>query len=379
VSGNRRLRAHFGHVVGSAYARSEIDLERILIYMLPRPVRSDDRNDILLDGSDFESNYRALEGFLSERSVTQLSMWLVRGVEVVKPIKLDDRTVLRKLNPLEIADCLRGGLIVPRHEMLLPNDPLEGVPVGLFLSRKERKVFGNQQMVSDLDDFNARIAEKQEAVEKLQSSAALTDLPNLSVSSVRAESHSWDGRLSSFMPGGGASIRFSLVNRLQSDAITPSKAKLLRWSWSWLSQRRAASRLVFAARRLGYTNERVRLEDRLLDTMIAAESLYLREEAELSFRLAIRAAVWADPAKLGATRHEIYEFMKSAYDARSKIAHGGEPSPSKLKFKGNQIALQEFCRILSDIVRMGLVKAINYTERNSTTKFEPPWDKMILR
>ena len=95
--------------------------------------------------------------------------------------------------------------------------------------------------------------------------------------------------------------------------------------------------------------------------------------------MATHAAVWAEPGRLGATRREIYDFMKRAYDARSAIAHGSEPKPSDLKFKGNVIVLEEFCRILSNIVRMGLVKAINYTESNSLTKFEPLWDEMILK
>jgi Apea-like HEPN len=381
VSNNSQLKAHFGHGVGSAYARSEINLEKILVYLLPRPIRSDDHNDILLDSSGFEGNYRALEDFLSANSVTQLTMWLVRGVELDKPIRFDDRTVMRKLSPLEIADCLRGGLLLPRHEIFLPNDPFEGAPVGLFLSRKEPKVFDTERMQADLDDFHKRIAEKQAAVETLQGGAALTDLPELSVGSIRAESHDWNGRLTSFISGGGVSIKFSLVHRLQSDIITPSRARLLRRNWSWLSGQTGNSNLTFAVRRLGYANERVRLEDHLLDTMIAAESLYLGggKDTELKFRLAVHAAVWAEPAKLGATRQEIYEFMRKAYDARSKIAHGGEPRPSELKFKGNVIVLEEFCRILNDIVRMGLVKAISYTERNSITKFEPPWEKMILR
>ena len=139
VASNSELRAQFGHEVGSPYARSEINLERVLIYMLPRPVRSDDRSEILLDDSDFERNYRALEDFLSGDSVVQLSMWLVRGIELDKPIRLDDRTALRRLTPLEIADSLRGRLIVPRHEVLFPNDPFEGAPTGLFLSRRAKR------------------------------------------------------------------------------------------------------------------------------------------------------------------------------------------------------------------------------------------------
>ncbi len=223
VYDNRKLRAHFGHVVGSAYARSQLELEPTMRYLLPKPVWSDDRSDILLDDSNFEADYRALENFVSGDSVTQLTMWLVRGVELDRPIRLDARTVLRKLTPLEIADSLRGSLIVPRHGILLPNDPFEGQPLGLFLSRQERKAFDAEAMPSDLEDFNKRTLEKQSAVERLQSCAALADLPNLSISSVKAESHDWDGRLTSFMPGGGASIKFSLVNRPRSDTITPGE------------------------------------------------------------------------------------------------------------------------------------------------------------
>lgn len=323
-----------------------------------------------------------LEDFLSGDSVTQLSMWLVKGVELDKPVRLDGRTVLRKLTPLEITDCLRSGLLVPRHYgVFLPDDPFEGAPTGLFLSRSERKVFGIEAMGTDLDDFNKRILEKQGAVENLQKCAALADLSKLSISGVRAESHSWDRRLTSIPPGGGVSIKFSMVNRLQSETITPSKARLLTSYWTWLSRQRGNSNLSFATRRLAYANERVRLEDYLLDTMIAAEALYLGgdKEAELKFRLATHAAVWAEPAKAGATRREIYDFMRRAYDARSRIAHGSEPTQAQLKFKGDAISLEEFANVLNEIVRTGLVKAINYAERNSVSAFKPDWDGRILK
>jgi hypothetical protein len=252
--------------------------------------------------------------------------------------------------------------------------------VGLFLSRKERKAFEDEPMPTDLEDFNKRILEKQSVVENLQSCAALADLPNLSVSNMRAESHDWHGRLTSFTTGGGVSIKYSLINRIRFDTVTPSKARALTRYWSWLS-RPGNSNLTFAARRLGYANERVRLEDLLLDTMIAAEALYLGgdKDTELKYRFSMHAAVWVDPARQGATRREIYDFMRKAYDARSKIAHGSDPKPSELKYKGNAVPLQEFCRLLNEVVRLGLVKAINYTERNSVSKFEPDWDGMILK
>jgi hypothetical protein len=71
--------------------------------------------------------------------------------------------------------------------------------------------------------------------------------------------------------------------------------------------------------------------------------------------------------------------MRRAYDARSAIAHGGEPAPSQLKFKGNVVVLEEFCNTLNEIVRTGLVRAINYAEQKSVSKFEPDWAGMILQ
>jgi hypothetical protein len=383
VSSNSELQAQFGHAVGSAYSRGEVNLEATLRYLLPKPAWSDDRSSVLLDDSGFEDEYRALEAFLSGDTVTQVAMWLVRGVELDKPIRLDDRTVLRRLTPLEVIDCLRLGLITPRQGILLPSDPFEGVPVGLFFSRTEAKVIDVDplEMEPDFEGFNTRILEKQKVVENLQSCAAVANLPNLSISSMRVESHSWEGRLSAFTTGGGASAKFALVNRLSSDTITPSTARLLKRTWGWLSRPGTTSNLGFAARRLGYANERVRDEDHLLDMMIAAEALYLGggTEGELKFRLSTHAAVWAEPTKLNATRHEIYDFVRVAYDARSRIAHGNQPDPKRLKFKGNIVTLKEFCNILSEIVRTGLVRAINYSERNSVNKFNTGWDGMILR
>lgn len=115
--------------------------------------------------------------------------------------------------------------------------------------------------------------------------------------------------------------------------------------------------------------------------MIAAEALYLGgdKDTELKYRFATHAAVWAEPASLGATRREIYDFMRKAYDARSRIAHGGEPTQSQLKFKDNTLTLEEFCSVLYAVVRKGLVKAINYAERNSVSAFKPDWDRMVLK
>jgi hypothetical protein len=63
------------------------------------------------------------------------------------------------------------------------------------------------------------------------------------------------------------------------------------------------------------------IEDRLIDHMIALESLYLGKDQELKYRLAIRAAYLLGTDK---TRKIIFNEIKSAYDLRSTIVHGNK-------------------------------------------------------
>jgi hypothetical protein len=69
---------------------------------------------------------------------------------------------------------------------------------------------------------------------------------------------------------------------------------------------------------LAYT--RVRPEDRLLDLLIAFESLFLEGGGELSYRLSIRTAALLGKSADG--RSKIFEDMRRAYDIRSKVVHG---------------------------------------------------------
>ncbi len=58
-------------------------------------------------------------------------------------------------------------------------------------------------------------------------------------------------------------------------------------------------------------------EDRLIDQMIAFESLYIGDDKELGYKLALRTAFF-----LGKKRKQIFSDMKQAYDFRGKVVHG---------------------------------------------------------
>jgi len=68
------------------------------------------------------------------------------------------------------------------------------------------------------------------------------------------------------------------------------------------------------------------IEDRIIDQMIAFESLYLGDPQELTYKLALRAAFLLGKRK--DKRYAIFEDMKKAYKYRSRIVHGDNP-PSR--------------------------------------------------
>lgn len=141
--------------------------------------------------------------------------------------------------------------------------------------------------------------------------------------------------------------------------------------------------LALAFRRLAFANERVRPEDRLLDIFIAAEAFYLtdvgdnKERGELKFRLALRAAVWSEGILPGWSKRQIFDQMKRGYDARSAVAHGGEPRPKDLHVQGARVGLPEFVQAAEEIVRVGIYKAFRQLP-DGGKRFSVPWDDLIL-
>jgi Apea-like HEPN len=118
----------------------------------------------------------------------------------------------------------------------------------------------------------------------------------------------------------------------------------------------AAGSLQAALRRFGYAFERTSDEDRIVDLMIAAESWFVDTSTDLGFRLQVNAARFMAPAR---PPRQTQEFMKHAYNVRSKIVHG-EPLPKKdlVTEAGQQVSEHEFALALEGFVREALLKAL---------------------
>jgi hypothetical protein len=165
-----------------------------------------------------------------------------------------------------------------------------------------------------------------------------------------------------------------LSRQLHLDA--KASADVVR-TWRQLRRPGLHKALGLALRRLSYQAHRQRIEDELVDILIAAEALYLsgHGRTELSFRLAVRAAALCSPQKLSMTRRNVYDQMRSGYDVRSTLVHGDEPRPKDLKVKGGQVSLAEFVQATEEVVRQGLRAALQRAMRG---KWPPDWDGMTL-
>lgn len=88
-----------------------------------------------------------------------------------------------------------------------------------------------------------------------------------------------------------------------------------------------------------------RLEDRLIDQMIAFESLYIGDDKELGYKLSLRTAFL-----LGRRRTQIFNDMKKAYTLRGQLVHGnkriGQPKLLETIPKSEEYLRQSIRRFL---------------------------------
>ena len=171
------------------------------------------------------------------------------------------------------------------------------------------------------------------------------------------------------------------VERTWTTIRRPNSYACGRWSGNpRLLQRHKG--IALALRRLSYQAQREQPEDELLDTMIAAEALYLMElgdaaeRGELRYRLALRTALWADSEQVGLTKREVLNLMKSAYDARSALAHGGTPRPEVMKVRGQRVSLPELAKAAKSVITAGCRTALDRAASGSG--WPPEWDGLAL-
>jgi hypothetical protein len=143
--------------------------------------------------------------------------------------------------------------------------------------------------------------------------------------------------------------------------------------------------LDVAVRRYSYAHERHRLEDKIVDLLVAADALFLSDYnkadpyiGEIRFRMSLRAALFLDSN--GEARKRIFRQMRAAYDLRSSIVHGGDTGKVKLPPRpdGSSTPVEVFVWTIQEYMRVTLQKAIGLALLPETPAALVDWDELIF-
>ena len=140
---------------------------------------------------------------------------------------------------------------------------------------------------------------------------------------------------------------------------------------------RVSKQLALAVRRFAYKGERRRVDDQLVDLIVAAEALFLGDgdesRGELRFRLSSRAACYIrDPSR---SRRSIYRLFMAAYVLRSRLVHGSEAKP--INVAGEEMSPAQVVEVIEDLLRVALNQAISEAASDSTT-WAVDWEALLF-
>jgi hypothetical protein len=175
--------------------------------------------------------------------------------------------------------------------------------------------------------------------------------------------------------------KFRVGNYTLNEEEVTELQRLWKALTSGVLERKRFRFLEAGLRRFNFAFDRFASEDRLVDLLIAAESLFLHdgavppERGELRFRLALRASKFIKHPTY--TERETYKLMRRAYDARSAVVHGGEASDTRLRGQ-KDAPLTQFTDAVEEIMRRALREAMELASADTNFGTADYWEALLF-
>jgi hypothetical protein len=380
VEQNPKLAGHFDVLVGTSYGATRWDLESVGRGLLPRVEVAPHGGNVTVEPhTAFANRYRELEEVIASDVLKVERIWPMIDLQLTQPrLVLEPGVMIRELTPEEFIKCLNVQLIAPEmfRTWISPED---AKVFALSISSSVQKRLGNAS--ENRDDFQALHDEEQATLDDFRATLGVLGKNVTLGPSIEKAGWMRGSTISRFMHG-QLTNPFWMIHKVE---LGPADARLLQTTWSTFRQgKQGSSALHTAALRLYFARSRPRSDDRILDVMIAAEALYLgtdggEDRGELKYRLALRAAAWADLRALRKSKKQVFDLLRLAYDVRSAIAHGSRPKASKLKLQGATLTLEQLIEQTTEVVMQGLLKALKQLAKSKNPVFRPDWESLILR
>jgi hypothetical protein len=372
---DEQLNRQIDTLVGTAYGGVRVEASSVGWRVLPSP------NDLDDFSNEFDARYERLEEFLVSDDIEYSVIWPLQGLTASKlPVSLEPMLELGSMTERELGFALDTELVrtvFPRTRHFKPG-PEHRTCIRYRYSLP--KYVGSREpgRRDVLEQTNSQLQYIALAVNQ---TFALVVPETIGVAGSFRITSAPDGPLSQGVSYGGNA--FGGDARMRQVRMTDDHISAFAEVWRRIRQpglMQEHKGLALALRRLSYQAQRHRPEDAFLDMMIAAEALYLSDlgkSSELRYRLALRAALLVEPQQVGFTRAEVMGLMKSAYDARSAIAHGGNPDRKELKVQGKRVSLAELASAAKTVIasasQIALARAASSAE-----SWPPDWDSLVL-
>lgn len=322
--------------------------------------------------------YSSFEKFLSDLCRTSIDYYAVcplLGVKLeVAPLVLEPGIVVDHMTDDEISRCLSAGFLPtwPRAQPFANLESVATVRVQYQLSKR----IGDCDQPSSSSELGQITGAHEKALDVLHALRVFRP-GQVTVPGVLQFSTQWplEGGISYHYMNPGTMPWF---NKYILHAPDCEEFHVF-WKNCRLVMGRGST--AGAIRRFSYASDRDRDDDRLVDLMIAAESLFLsdagapQERGELRYRLALRAAFFIETSE--SSRIGVFRHMKRAYDARSSIVHGGEISNELLKsLNDTPISIKEFVQVTGNLVRIAIKKRTEMVAAKGNSGVD--WDALII-
>jgi hypothetical protein len=321
-----------------------------------------------LDVDAFETTYEEFERSLYETTLTSITLVPLVGLATDQAISLSDQLSVDTLSDEEVDLCIRAGLF--RTSTLTDRMIVRSRAV-IRITNEYSKLLGSDYLRKAVEDPRDDLLDGlRSAGEIVQTIRLLMDARIIRAGAVNF-SPTW------ILSGGHSSVASApsdpreILCRLE--AADAARLSSLHGQLQ-LPRVRRHKAISLAVRRFSMAHERRLPEDVVLDLMIAAEAIFLSDmdQLELSYRLALRAAFFlADSPE---ERETVFRHMKKAYDARSKIAHGGEIKTVR-SADGTEMPIEEHAQITQEYLRRALHKLIDLAPSSGPLV---AWDALVL-
>lgn len=300
--------------VGAFGFARQITVDHILLPLVGTAV-SPQKHTFEFDADAFYGKWCKFWDALSSDHLTYVLIAPLAGFYGRCPAAIAEGLQIDKLSDDEIRQCVSAGLFSPWPSMRVREISPEAT-VGMRWTMSIQKLIGAKALEAKDEGTHRRIDDVLTLLRLFKGGS-------ISSPGTVSSFHGWICEDMVYPRHRSSGRRPGPLYQLTTDEHVQ-----LQRLWQDLTGRQLKDdRLRFssvALRRFNFAFDRYDPEDRLIDLLIGAEALFLRDKQELALKLALRAAKFMKQSSGEYTEREVFDIMASAYKARGAIVHGDE-------------------------------------------------------